>query len=258
MLRWLRDNYKLSIRFHSNVTDPPYFFYDSGHGQYFRDSRAHHRNIAASAGGPVGNESKKHNDLADSTPFNEYMACYHAARKARWWYQFIQELDAVTVAKDIEPILAYLTKDPFILYGAGDDNMADTRVREKRGVPNSRNTRAKDYYIRDVIRATEAQTVSVSNKDYISGAHSKVIYKQTWEFLEDKTSGYEPMYRPSLRSEVLFNLLRVQRERGSVDLYISIVLLAWSLARSDEIDLSAIAVKREILQFVIAYCSLDL
>ena len=43
-----------------------------------------------------------------------------------------------------------------------------------------------------------------------------------------------------------------------VDLYPSIVLLAWSLARSDEIDLSAIAVKREILQFVIAYCSLDL
>ena len=43
-----------------------------------------------------------------------------------------------------------------------------------------------------------------------------------------------------------------------VDMYISIVLLAWSLARSDEIDLSAIAVKREILQFVIAYCSLDL
>ena len=43
-----------------------------------------------------------------------------------------------------------------------------------------------------------------------------------------------------------------------MDLYPGIVLLAWSLARSDEIDLSAIVVKREILQFVIAYCSLDL
>ena len=43
-----------------------------------------------------------------------------------------------------------------------------------------------------------------------------------------------------------------------VDLYLSIVLLAWSLARSDEINLSAIAVKREILQSAIAYCSLDL
>ena len=85
--------------------------------------------------------------------------------------------------------------------------MADTRVGEKRGVPNSRNTRAEDYYTRDVIRATEAQTVSVSNKDNISGVHSKVISKQTWEFLVDKTSGYEPIfpYRPSLRSEVLFS-----------------------------------------------------
>ena len=54
-----------------------------------------------------------------------------------------------------------------------------------------------------------------------------------------------------------FGLLHVFTH-WSVDLYISIVLLAWSLARSDEIDLSAIAVKREILQFVIAYCSLDL
>ena len=52
---------------------------------------------------------------------------------------------------------------------------------------------------------------------------------------------------------------RARRKRKvRVDLYPSIVLLAWSLARSDEIDLSAIAVKREILQFVIAYCSLDL
>ena len=51
MLGWLRDNYKLGIRFHSNVTDPPCIFYDSGHGQYFSDSKAHHGNIAVFAGG---------------------------------------------------------------------------------------------------------------------------------------------------------------------------------------------------------------
>ena len=61
-------------------------------------------------------------------------------------------------------------------------------------------------------------------------------------------------------SSVLVCLVNKQQLRlvRCVDLYPSIVLLAWSLARSDEIDLSAIAVKREILQFVIAYCSLDL
>jgi hypothetical protein len=200
MLRWLRDNYKLGIRFHSNVTDPPCIFYDSGHGQYFSDSRAHHGNIAAYAGDPVGNESKKHDDPADSSPLNVYMACYHATRKARWWRQFIQELDAVTAAKDIEPNFAYLNGDPFFLYGAGNDNMNDADIRERRGVPNSRNTSAKDYYTRDVIKAKEAQTARVSSKDNISDAHSKVITKRTWEFLIGKMSGYEPIfpYRPSL------------------------------------------------------------
>ena len=148
MLGWLRDNYKLGIRFHSGVVDPPCIFYSSGHRQSFSDSTTHHGNIMVFAGGPVGNESKEHVDFGDR----------------------------------------------------GDDNMATTRVREKRGVPNSRNTRAEDYFTRDVIRANEAQTVRVSNKDNISGAHSKVISKQTWEFLVGKMSGYEPIfpYRPSL------------------------------------------------------------
>ena len=152
------------------------------------------------AGGPVGNESKEHADRGNSVRLNEYMACYHAARKARWWRQFIQELDAVTAAKDIEPNFAYLNRDPFFLYGAGNDNMNDADIRERRGVPNSRNTSAKDYYTRDVIKAKEAQTARVSSKDNISDAHSKVITKRTWEFLIGKMSGYEPIfpYRPSL------------------------------------------------------------
>ena len=118
MLGWLRDNYKLGVRFHSSVINSPCIFYGSGHGQCFSDSKTHHGNIAVFAGGSVGNESKEHDDLGDSTRLNEYMACYHAARKARWWYQFIQELDNVTAAKDIEPIFAYLIKDPIILYYA--------------------------------------------------------------------------------------------------------------------------------------------
>ena len=38
---------------------------------------------------------------------------------------------------------------------------------------------------------------------------------------------------------------RREEKEKDVDLYISIVLLAWSLARSCEIDLSAIAFRRE-------------
>ena len=83
MLSWLRDNYKLGVRFHIGVVDSPCNFYSSGHGQCFSNSKTHHGNIAVFAGGPVGNESKEHDDLGDSTRLNEYMACYHAARKAR-------------------------------------------------------------------------------------------------------------------------------------------------------------------------------
>ena len=198
MLGWLRDNYKLGIRFHSNVTDPPCIFYDSGHGQYFSDSKAHHGNIAVFAGGPVGNESKKHDDLGDSTPLNEYMACYHAARRARWWYQFIQELDNVTAAKGIEPMFAYLIKDPITLYG--DNDTATAQAREKRVTPKSRHTRIKYHYTREVIRAKEAQTIRVPTGDNISDAHSKAVSKPVWDFLVGKMSGYEPIfpYRPSL------------------------------------------------------------
>ena len=150
------------------------------------------------AGGPVGNESKKHDDLGDSTPLNEYMACYHAARRARWWYQFVQELDNVTAAKGIEPMFAYLIKDPITLYG--DNDTATAQAREKRVTPKSRHTRIKYHYTREVIRAKEAQTIRVPTGDNISDAHSKAVSKPVWEFLVGKMSGYEPIfpYRPSL------------------------------------------------------------
>ena len=72
MLGWLRDNYKLGIRFHSGVVDPPCIFYSSGHRQSFSDSTTHHGNIMVFAGGPVGNESKEHVDFGDSVRLNEY------------------------------------------------------------------------------------------------------------------------------------------------------------------------------------------
>ena len=84
ILMWLRDNYKTGIRFYSNGNTGPYMCYDAGHNQYSSDSKAHHGNIVVFTGGPVGNESKKHDDVGDSTPMNEYMALYWAARRGRW------------------------------------------------------------------------------------------------------------------------------------------------------------------------------
>ena len=70
ILIWLRDHYKEGSRFYSNGSTVPFFHYDAGHNQYASDSKAHHGHVAVFAGGPVGNESKKHEDLGDSTPYN--------------------------------------------------------------------------------------------------------------------------------------------------------------------------------------------
>ena len=109
-----------------------------------------------------------------------------------------QELDNVTAAKGIEPMFAYLIKDPITLYG--DNDTATAQAREKRVTPKSRHTRIKYHYTREVIRAKEAQTIRVPTGDNISDAHSKAVSKPVWEFLVGKMSGYEPIfpYRPSL------------------------------------------------------------
>ena len=53
-------DYKEGSRFYSNGSTVPFFHYDARHNQYASDSKAHHGHVAVFAGGPVGNESKKH------------------------------------------------------------------------------------------------------------------------------------------------------------------------------------------------------
>ena len=62
-------------------------------------------------GGPVGNESKKHEDVGDSTPPSEYMALYWCGRRGRWWYQLIYEMDKVCHKRGIEPKLAKMVAE---------------------------------------------------------------------------------------------------------------------------------------------------
>ena len=119
----------------------PCIFYDAGHNQYSSDSKAHHGNVAVFAGGPVGNDSKKHDDVGDSTPMNEYMALYWAARRGRWWYQLIYEMDNVTRKRGIEPMFAVMIATAITLYG--DNDAATGQAKEKRLTPKSRHTRLK-------------------------------------------------------------------------------------------------------------------
>jgi hypothetical protein len=192
ILMWLRDNYKTGIRFYSNGCTEPCIFYDAGHNQYASDSKAHHGNVAVFAGGPVGNDSKKHDDVGDSTPMNEYMALYWAARRGRWWYQLIDEMDNVTRKRGIEPMFAAMIATAIKLYG--DNDAATGQAKEKRLTPKSRHTRLKYHLIRSIIEAGECQTYRVPSKDNIADGHSKGVSVTIWNFLARKMAGYGQIF----------------------------------------------------------------
>ena len=62
---------------------------------YKSNAKAHYGTVAVFAGGPIGAESKKQDDIGDSTAYNETMALYHCSRRCRYWYQLIKEMDNV-------------------------------------------------------------------------------------------------------------------------------------------------------------------
>ena len=72
------------------------------------------------ADGPVGAESKRHPDLGDSTPYSEYMALFHASKRAVSTHQFIYELDNVCRSKGVPERFAHMIKEPLVVYGDND------------------------------------------------------------------------------------------------------------------------------------------
>ena len=109
---------------------------------------------AVFAGGPVRNESKKHEGLGESTPYNEYMALhvYWCGRRGRWWYQLIHEMDDVCRRRGIEPKFAEMIAVAIKLYG--DNDAATAQAKEIRLTAKSRHVflaqRIVNLYTRSV------------------------------------------------------------------------------------------------------------
>jgi hypothetical protein len=194
ILIWLRDHYKEGSRFYSNGSTVPFFHYDAGHNQYASDSKAHHGHVAVFAGGPVGNESKKHEDLGDSTPYNEYMALYWCGRRGRWWYQLIYEMDEVCRRRGIDLKFAEMIADRIKLYG--DNDAATAAAKEIRLSAKSRHTRLKYHLIREICDEDkgECQTIRVPSPDNIADCHSKAVSVAIWNKLTPKMSGYDQIF----------------------------------------------------------------
>jgi hypothetical protein len=187
VIAWLRNNKSRGIKYSSNGNDRPIFLYDSGHNQYTQDRRGHHGYTCNFAGGPICYESKKHDDLGDSTPYNEYMALYHATRRAVWISQLISEM-----GKKFE---MYIDRPILML---GDNDAATTAAREKRITPTNRHIALKYHYSREQCMNGIIRTERVASMNNTSDLHSKAVTTPIFKKLMPGLKGYADFYQPRL------------------------------------------------------------
>ena len=125
VIAWLRDNQDTGILYRSDGNPIPIAYYDAAHNQYSSDRKAHHGSSIHLFGGPISVDSKKHDDTGDSTPYNEYMALFHCARRVIWVRNIIREVNYFN-----ENLLFYMIREATVLYG--DNDTATARARERK------------------------------------------------------------------------------------------------------------------------------
>ena len=171
VLTWLRDNYKVGIAYHSNGNLKPKMFYDSSHNMYKSDSKAHYGTVSVFAGGPIGAESKKQDDIGDSTAYNETMALYHCSRRCRYWYQLIKEMDNVSIKKGVKPKFSHMIDEPIPMYG--DNDTATSNAKECRITPKNRHMKLKYFTIKEIIEDGHGRVERVPTEHNIADIPSK-------------------------------------------------------------------------------------
>ena len=192
VLNWLKHNYTTGLRFSSSGNQVPKIFYDSSHNQFTSDSKSTYGVAVVLADGPVGAESKRHPDLGDSTPYSEYMALFHASKRAVSTYQFIHELDNVCRSKGVPERFAHMIKEPLIIYG--DNDVATGSGLERRTLPRSRHWLLKYHATRDYVRQKLIIPKRVPTHDNISDCLTKALELADWNNVGMRMKGYAPIW----------------------------------------------------------------
>ena len=148
--------------------------------------------LCLQADGPVGAESKRHPDLGDSTPYSEYMALFHASKRAVSTYQFIHELDNVCRSKGVPERFAHMIKEPLIIYG--DNDVATGSGLERRTLPRSRHWLLKYHATRDYVRQKLIIPKRVPTHDNISDCLTKALELADWNNVGMRMKGYAPIW----------------------------------------------------------------
>ena len=198
VIAWLRDNKEKGILYSSAGNRVPVAFYDSAHSQYHDDRRAHHCCLVHLFGGPISIDSKKHDDLGDSTPYNEYMALFHSIRRSDWVTHLLQEISYYDPT-----LLFFMTKDPIIHFG--DNSTATVRAKEHKTTINNRHVALKYHFIRDAFLKRRIVTDFVGTADNHSDLGTKATSPGTFKKLVMRMKGYEPFWIPEHSRDHIMN-----------------------------------------------------
>ena len=160
--------------------------------QFTSDSKSTYGVAVVLADGPVGAESKRHPDLGDSTPYSEYMALFHASKRAVSTHQFIYELDNVCRSKGVPERFAHMIKEPLIVYG--DNDVATGTGLERRTLPRSRHWLLKYHATRDYVQQKLIIPKRVPTHDNISDCLTKALELADWNNVGMRMKGYAPIW----------------------------------------------------------------
>ena len=184
VLHWLYHNRHKGICYRSDGNTEPILYYDSSFIQ-FADSKAQYCVVAKFANGPVSYVSHKHIPILDSTPYAEYVAQYHANKRAMVIRNLMGELGGA---------LAELVQRPTLLLG--DNDPATKLAKEMKATSKTKHWLLKYHLCRQNFKAQITLPLRVPTKDNDSDTGTKCQSSPDFIRLSQRLKGYSMSYTP--------------------------------------------------------------
>ena len=184
VLHWLYHNRDTGLCYRSDGNNEPIFYYDSSFIQ-FADSKAQYCVVGQLADGPITYVSHKHEPILDSTPYAEYVAQFHANKKALVIRNLLSEFGGA---------LAELVKRPTLLLG--DNDPATKLAKEMKATSKSKHWLLKYHLCRQNMSQGITLPLRVPTKDNDSDCGTKCQSAPDFTKLRKRLTGYAKSYTP--------------------------------------------------------------
>ena len=184
VLHWLYHNRDTGLCYRSDGNTEPIFYYDSSFIQ-FADSKAQYCVVGQLADGPITYVSHKHEPILDSTPYAEYVAQFHANKKALVIRNLLSEFGGA---------LAELIKRPTLLLG--DNDPATKLAKEMKATSKSKHWLLKYHLCRQNMSQGITLPLRVPTKDNDSDCGTKCQSAPDFTKLRKRLTGYAKSFTP--------------------------------------------------------------